>query len=304
LPFLQADFKLEVHLKAANLALDFLAGKTTEFVMAGKIFIRTLLVAVLVVTAHVIKPFSFGNVTLHALGAARSFSFVMPEAAVERIEYANYLTQAFGKRLFDGDDDHIWTSEDVLRSDLVAFTSEAATLDDAEIRDVKSYEPAKKTAPKRQVRRLKRDDSHDGDSTSARSNEIAELPEAPVFEMVAMLKPVDLPVYQPRATKTTYAPTVITWSRSNSSDCESSEIKTAVQLAFILQSTKRKVELTLMPKPATIISQCRDGEAKEVETGGEIIETTSGPEEEFFAEPAPVAPLAAVPMVQECIRIQ
>ncbi|MGE0885668.1 MAG: hypothetical protein AB7P14_19135 [Blastocatellales bacterium] len=272
--------------------------------MAGKIFIRTLLVAVLVVTAHVIKPFSFGNVTLHALGAARSFSFVMPEAAVERIEYANYLTQAFGKRLFDGDDDHIWTSEDVLRSNLVAFTSEASTLDDAEIRDVKSYEPAKKTAPKRQVRRLKRDDSHDGDSTSARSNEIAELPEAPFFEMVAMLKPVDLPVYQPRATKTTYAPTVITWSRSNSSDCESSEIKTAVQLAFILQSTKRKVELTLMPKPATIISQCRDGEAKEVETGGEIIETTSGPEEEFFAEPAPVAPLAAVPMVQECIRIQ
>lgn len=271
--------------------------------MASKIVIRTLLVAVLVVTAHVIKPFSFGNVTLHALSAARSLSFVMPESAVERIEYANYLAQTFGKRLLDGNDDAVWTSEDVLRSGLVAFAAPAPSLDDAEIRDVKSYEPAKKTAPKRQVRRIKRDDTRDEGSTTARSNDIAQLPEAPAFETVAMLQPVDLPVYQPRVIKTLYAPAAITWSGSNSNGCESSEIKTAVQLAFILHSTKRKVELTLMPRTATIISQCRDAEVSEVETAEEIIETTSGPEEEFFAEPTPIAPLA-LPMVQECIRIQ
>ncbi len=277
--------------------------------MASKILFRTLLIAVLVVTAHTIKPFSFGNITLYALGAARSFSFVMPEAAVERIEHANILAQTYGKRLLDGEAS-IWTSEDVMRSGLVAFAAPAASFEGvevaeiAEIKDVKSCDQDKKTSPKRPVRRIKRDATRDDDS-AAKSNDIARLPESPVVETIAMPQPVDLPVYQPRVIKARFVPQSIRLAMPtlpNVIPCDKPEIKKAAQIAFVMQASKMKVELMVMPK-APVVSQCRDADVKEVEFAEEVVETTSGPEEEYFFEPAPPAAPLSLPMVEECIRI-
>jgi len=281
--------------------------------MASKTFIRTLLVAVLVVTAHTIKPFSFGNVTMHALSTARSFAFVMPETAVERIEYANYVAQTFGKRLFEDGDSSVWTSEDVLRSGLVAFASPAAPFDDAEIKDVKSPEPARKIAPKRAVRRIKRDESQDNISGCTESDSLAKLPPVPAYKAVAMLQPMDLPVYQQRVSKVSYLPTIsraaLVDLKSKLEDCSKTEVKAGMLIALIRQTPPLRVELVVMPRKTTIISQCQDADVKEVETAETIIENTIGPEEEeFFFEPAPPAPFSApapltAPNMEECIRI-
>lgn len=64
--------------------------------MTGLAVIRILLVIALMITAHIIKPFSFSNVTTHLLSTARSFSSVLPESAATSLAHANYLAAALG----------------------------------------------------------------------------------------------------------------------------------------------------------------------------------------------------------------
>jgi hypothetical protein len=59
--------------------------------MASKAIQRTLLVLALIVTAHLVKPFSVRNVASHLLRSANSFSFMLPGSAVGSLEQANYL---------------------------------------------------------------------------------------------------------------------------------------------------------------------------------------------------------------------
>lgn len=270
--------------------------------MAGKNIVRILLVAVLVITAHIIKPFSPGNVALHALSAARSLSFVMPESAVERIEHANFLAQTFGKRLLDENEATIWNSEDVLRSGLVAFAAPAPSIENAEIRDIRPADSDKKTLPKRSVRRIKREDNRETDSGCSKSNDVARLPEAPAFETVAFLHPMELPVYKPRVVRSRFAP-VRSLNLTELSDCSFNEVRISKLIAVVEKAANLKVELMVMPKkPASIVSQCTETESEKKEREA-IVETTSGPdEEEFFFEPNASGPLA-MPQTEECLRI-
>lgn len=56
-----------------------------------RIAIRTVLVAALLLTAHFIKPFSFGNIAGHLLHSANSLSFVLPGQTRDSFNSANLL---------------------------------------------------------------------------------------------------------------------------------------------------------------------------------------------------------------------
>jgi hypothetical protein len=68
--------------------------------MTRPAFARILLVITLIVTAHVIKPFSFKNVSTHLLYSSRSFAFVLPDSARSRFDHANQLAMTFSNTLF------------------------------------------------------------------------------------------------------------------------------------------------------------------------------------------------------------
>jgi|GEM_PF-6679641 len=69
--------------------------------MAGKAIQRALLIITLIVTAHVLKPFSIRSMTKHLLHSANSFSLVLPDSALGSLEKADYLA-----RVLDGSFHH------------------------------------------------------------------------------------------------------------------------------------------------------------------------------------------------------
>lgn len=72
--------------------------------MADKAIMRAFLILALIVTAHLIKPFSIKNVTQHLLYSARSFSFVLPSQLREKFDHANYLAINLSNGLFEADE--------------------------------------------------------------------------------------------------------------------------------------------------------------------------------------------------------
>src|SRR5438128_1891975 len=91
--------------------------------MASKAIQRTLLVIVLIVTAHVLKPFSIRSMTKHLLRSANSFSFILPDGALCTLEQADYLA-----RVLDGSFERValpqagdWNSYSVTQAKLPAL---------------------------------------------------------------------------------------------------------------------------------------------------------------------------------------
>ena len=72
--------------------------------MAGKAITRAFLILALVVTAHVIKPFSIKSVTQHLLYSTKSFRFVLPVQLRDRFDHANYLAINLSNSLFEADE--------------------------------------------------------------------------------------------------------------------------------------------------------------------------------------------------------
>ncbi|MFN0107328.1 MAG: hypothetical protein ACKVZH_00615 [Blastocatellia bacterium] len=167
--------------------------------MASKIVIRFMFIAALVVTAHTIKPFSLGSVSTQALGIAQSFSFVLPEAAAERIKHAHYLAHLYGKGLFDDETSPEWVKQNLqnlLPANLVAVSNAVELNDDAEIKDVRAGDLNRKSAPKRPVKRVKRDDTRDEDSGCSKNSEITHLPEVRSLKAVALVQPIGVTSYR------------------------------------------------------------------------------------------------------------
>lgn len=240
--------------------------------MASKIVIRTLLVAALLVTAHTIKPFSLNNVALQALGTARSLSFALPGTAAENIEHAYYLAQTYGKGLFDDDAASLWTKQNLFQPGLVAIANSVELDGDAEIKDVKSADSARKPTQKRSVKRIRRDDTRDEESNCSKN---IELPQVHTTKAVALVPPPSVMAYQSRLIAAFY-------SHAN-------------RLPGVTRIKADWVQL----KPVVLTSACREAEQVQVEFVEAPVENTTGPEELFFAEPAP-APQISMP---ECIRI-
>jgi hypothetical protein len=273
--------------------------------------LQIALLVTLVATANAIKPFSPGNVMLHTLGTARSFSFVLPSVAVERIEQANYLAQAYGKGLLDGSGSNsIWAPQNAFQSsqlELLAASLSGEPSVEAEIKDVESCGTGKKHAPaKRAVRRLRpgtRDDREEA-AGSSKAKEVTR----PAVQSVAMTQPEPLPAFLTPALLTVEdAELNLTGARliptsgkfplpaaSKLGNCGQAEVQvvkltaTVRELPILPNVPTVTVSLLLMPQPATLISRCREPKPVLVETETEeaasSTETTVGPQEEFFGE--------------------
>jgi hypothetical protein len=75
-----------------------------EFKMAGKVILRASLVLALIITAHLIKPFSVKNVTQHLLYSAKSFRFALPGQLRDKFDHANYLAVNITNGMFAADE--------------------------------------------------------------------------------------------------------------------------------------------------------------------------------------------------------
>ena len=93
--------------------------------MTGQIITRILLVITLIVTAHVIKPFSVRNVTTHLLYSTRSFAFVLPDSARDQFDRVNLLALNFSNSLLDNrQGESVRTAGSAAESNLVAVQSQ------------------------------------------------------------------------------------------------------------------------------------------------------------------------------------
>jgi hypothetical protein len=281
----------------------------------SKAVIQVALVIGLVLAANAIKPLSPGNLALHTLSSARSFSFVLPSAAVEKIEHVSLLAQAYSKSLSDSDkSDTIWIKESVMKSGLLASNNPERLFDDAEIKDVKSSGPAKKSSPaKRSSRRVKHDSRDNQSEVIGYDAEAGDTGERPValpvvsaFDKVAMVQPMSLPAFRPMPVKARLTPASVMFPLSalpaKLNSCKTIEVREVKLIALIQQSqqsSKLKVDV-LATQPAKISLQCREEEKVITEEAGPVVETnstTTGPEEElFFDQPHASAP------VPECTR--
>jgi hypothetical protein len=285
----------------------------------SRVVIQVALVFGLVLAANAIRPFSPSNVALHTLASARSFSFLLPDGAVERIEQANYLAQTFSRGLFEQNDNNpIWTGEDLLKAGFLASNASAKSLDDAEIKDIKPGEATRKQSPaKRSTRRVRQDNRNNHDDVSAldsNSNEagrlLESLPVAPAMDSVAMAQPVvRLPVFKPMPAKANLTPASVMFSLptlpAKLNSCKTIEVKEVKLIALIQQSqrsSKLKVDM-LATQPAKISLQCREEEKAVTEEAESALETTTiGPEEVVFFDQRATGPFFAAP-VPERIKL-
>jgi len=269
--------------------------------------LQIALLVTLVATANAIKPFSPGNVMLHTLGTARSFSFVLPSAAVERLEQANYLAQAYGKGLLDGSGSNsIWAPQNAFQSsqfELLAANLPGEPSVEAEIKDVESCGTGKKHAPtKRAVRRL-RPGSRDDREAAAGSSKAKEVTR-PTVHSLAMAQPEPLPALlkvddsELNLTGDRLVPTSVKFplsaAFSKPGNCGQAEVQVAKLTAMVRElpilpnMPSVTVSLLLLPQPTTLISQCREPKQVQVQTEAEeaasSTETTVGPQEDFFGE--------------------
>jgi hypothetical protein len=64
---------------------------------------RILIVTILIVTAHAIKPFSVKNISSHFLYSSRSLAFILPDSMRSGFDQANQLALTLSNSLFSGD---------------------------------------------------------------------------------------------------------------------------------------------------------------------------------------------------------
>jgi len=124
-----------------------------EFNMAGKTILRAFLVLALVITAHLIKPFSIKNVTQHLLYSARSFRFALPAELREKFDHANYLAVNLSNSVFEADEG-IRDFTRVMTRDLAFMPIDVKPLDEGAKSATKQKSSPKKSAPAKQVIRI------------------------------------------------------------------------------------------------------------------------------------------------------
>jgi len=174
-----------------------------EFNMAGKAITRAFLILALIVTAHMIKPFSIKSVTQHVLYSTKSFRFVLPNRLRDRFDHANYLAINLSNSLFEAND-RIRDFAKGVTADLAFGPINVQPLDEVNKSATKQKSCQKKSAPAKRVNRPEKRSATDpaglaslGNSfslvASVNSADIApvELPPAPILKavMVPMVPP-------------------------------------------------------------------------------------------------------------------
>jgi hypothetical protein len=242
-----------------------------EFNMARKAIIRAFVILALIVTAHLIRPFSIKNVTQHLLYSARSFSFVLPAQLREKFDQANHLAVNLSNGLFEADEG-IRDFTSGMTADLAFAPINVQSLDEVNKSATKQKSCPKKSAPAKRPNRPQKRSAPDPPIMSslvaiARSNEIrlVELPSAQAIETAVG------PFVQPCLTKlfpariTTPAPfhSIEAALRLRKRDCERREAVQKARIALIENETGAKgsiwvVEKSGVRKIALSVSECED----------------------------------------------
>jgi hypothetical protein len=257
--------------------------------MTGLAVIRILLIIALMITAHLIKPFSFDNVTTHLRGTARSFSSVLPESATTSLTHAGYLVAALGVG-----------ARENMESIIPAWDSPLlAQYDQASWHMASWQEPkqiSKKTSLAKQASGIKRR-AHlsKGAMVAARKSAPVTLPVVPSFtEAMIVSLPVmhsfaqSLAIYVVEEMETISATLV-----SKLNDCEPRPVAT-FRLATVTQE-EGQLRLIAVTKP-------KAADCKSTPTAIEAFtEEATGPEE---AEEAFEQALESYPVATEAVEMQ
>ena len=81
--------------------------------MKGQTVARILLIMLLIVAAHIIKPFSIGNVARHVLSTSSSLASILPDTAREGFYQANFLAVTLSDSLLKEKEGDIVTTDAV-----------------------------------------------------------------------------------------------------------------------------------------------------------------------------------------------
>ncbi|HKQ76327.1 MAG TPA: hypothetical protein VJ810_21715 [Blastocatellia bacterium] len=128
--------------------------------MAGKAITRAFLILALIVTAHMIKPFSIKSVTQHVLYSTKSFRFVLPIQLRDNFDHANYLAINLSNSLFEADEG-IRDFAKGLTADLAIGPINIQSLDEVNKSATKQKSGPKKSAPAKRVNRPEKRSSTD-----------------------------------------------------------------------------------------------------------------------------------------------
>jgi hypothetical protein len=279
--------------------------------MAGKAVLRTLLILVLIGTAHVIKPFSIKNITQHLLYTTRSFKFVLPVRLRDNFDHANYLAINLSNTLFDTAN-RSQNIASVMVANLGAVAIKVQPLEEVNKSATRQKSCTKRSAPAKRVVKPEKGNNSDW-IASINADEIlpVELPQAPNIELSAAVLPVIQPrvvmAYHSKAFFVRQSRPIEFYLALRKSDCEKREAAPVRLITLIEEATKLKATLKTATKQkaekvAVIAPECEEQEtefnAEELEI--EVVE----PEEEIIA-PQSIEEHMPGPLsmpIEECTR--
>jgi hypothetical protein len=243
-----------------------------EFNMDGKAITRVFLILALVVTAHLIRPFSIKNVAQHTLYSARSFRFILPAQLREKFDHANYLAVNLSNSLFEADEG-IRDFTSGITADLAFGPINVQTLEEVNKSATKQKQPCqKKSAPAKRINRTEKRGATDMPALSnlvaiMRSDEIrlVELPPARVIK--ANVVPLDPPCltrrFLPGMTASAPISPIESALMLRKKDCERREGDHKTRIAWIEDETGAKSAIWVFEKSSVrkigvSVSECED----------------------------------------------
>jgi hypothetical protein len=255
-----------------------------EFNMAGKVIIRASFVLALIITAHLIKPFSIKNVSQHLLYSTRSFRFALPIQLRDRFDHANYLAVNLSNSLFE-DDEGIRGFPEEITADFAFGPIGVQPLDEVNKSAIKQKLCPKKSAPPKRGARPGKRNAADPLILSnlvafVHLNEIrlAELSRARAIEAnYAQVSPLCLTKPLPARIKSTGpARTIEAALTIRKKDCEKRDIDQKTTITWIAADTGAPSGIWVVEK-----SGARKGALQALEPEDQEIEATA---EEVRAE--------------------
>ncbi len=244
--------------------------------MTGQAVIRTLFVIVLMITAHTIKPFSLSNLTTHMLGAARSFSFALPEAAVARIDHVNYLALAVGI----GTAEQLAAPRMLLADEgLLAYLGDDAQLEPSAQsgRGDKKAKSVKRSAPAKRV--VREEKAGKGDLSRTRQTEnwvrVVDLPEVVAAENVNETTQIAAQTISASYAIDTVNEAAMTsaFLSPNFNNCDTVASNQTIRVIALFDQKRR---LHLIPQ---IVNKGKDADCKSAIQEVQVESVTVGPEE-------------------------
>ena len=268
--------------------------------MAGKAITRAFLILALIVTAHVIKPFSIKSVTQHLLYSTKSFRFVLPTGLRERFDHANYLAINLSNSLFKVDEGMRDLAKGITAK--LAFSPiNVQPLDEVNRSATKQKTCPKKSAPAKRVIRPEKRISTDPASlagSAGASNLVASVnsddfikvkfPPTPVIDatVIPLVTPCLWQLAPARMLALSHTRPLEVLVAFRKLDCEKREAERKARIAWVEDAKGQKNVIRVIGKVKTGKDGLRasDCEDRKTEIASDEVEIeVTGPEEEVIA---------------------